>query len=62
MILENTPENRRVAQVAASLAIENMYLDEEFLNELVKAANGKKTYEELRQEVIKKYGIEEEME
>lgn len=62
MILENTPENRRVSQVAASLAIENMYLDEEFLNELVKAANGKKTYEELRQEVIKKYGIEEEME
>lgn len=52
MILENTPENRKVAKVAASLAIDNMYLDEDFLNKLVNAANGKKTYEELRQEVI----------
>lgn len=46
----------------ASLAISNMYLDEEFLNELVKVANGKKTHEELRQEVIKKYTTEGKME
>lgn len=35
-----------------------MYLDEEFLKELIKVANGEKTHEELRQEVIKKYTTE----
>lgn len=55
MILKNTKANRQIQQVAATLAIENMYLSEEFILELVKVANGEKTSEELRQEVIRKY-------
>ena len=38
------------------MAIENMYLSKNFVNELIKVDNGEKTTEELRQEVIKKYG------
>ncbi len=37
------------------MAIEDMYFSEDFLNEIVKISKGEKTYEELRQEVIKKY-------
>ena len=37
------------------MAIENMYLDEEFVNKLIKVSNGEMTSEELRQEVIAKY-------
>jgi hypothetical protein len=55
MILENTDANRGVVQALSSLAIEDMYASEDFIKELVKVANGEKTSEELRQEVIKKY-------
>jgi len=37
------------------MAIENMHLSKDFITELVKVANGEKTSEELRQEVIRKY-------
>ena len=39
-------------QVVATMAIENMYLSKDFINELIKVARGEKTSEELRQEVI----------
>ena len=37
------------------MAIEDMYLSKEFVNELIKVSNGEKTSDQLRQEVIKKY-------
>ena len=55
MIIENTEQNRDIANVASTLAIENMYLSKDFINEHLKVASGEKTSEELRQEVIKKY-------
>ena len=56
MKIENTKQNREIANVASSLAIENMYyLSNDFINEFLKVSNGEKTSEELRQEIIKKY-------
>lgn len=55
MIVQNTDENKKLAQAVASMAIEDMYFNKEFVDELVKVANGEKTSEELRQEVIKEY-------
>ena len=55
MIVENTKENRKIRDVAATMAIEDMYVSREFLIEKLKVANGEKTSEELRQEVIMKY-------
>ncbi len=48
-------EAKSVRNVVATMAIEDMYLSREFVNELVKVANGERTSESLRQEVIKKY-------
>lgn len=53
MIINKQPQ--RVTDVIATMAIEDMYLSREFVDELVKVANGKRTSESLRQEVIKKY-------
>ncbi len=53
MIINEQP--KRVTDVVATMAIEDMYLSREFVDELVKVANGKRTSESLRQEVIKKY-------
>ena len=55
MLVENTSSNRKLAQVIASMAIEEMYVNKEFLKELLKISKGEKTTEELRQEIIKKY-------
>ena len=55
MIIENTKENRDVQHVVATMAIENMYLSNDFIKELLKVSRGEKTSEELRQEVIKQY-------
>ena len=55
MVIENTDANRKLAQVIASMAIEEMYVNKEFINNLIKVSNGEKTSEELRQEIIKKY-------
>lgn len=53
MIINEQP--KRVTDVVATMAIEDMYLSREFVDELVKVANGKRASESLRQEVIKKY-------
>ena len=53
MIINDQP--KRVTDVVATMAIEDMYLSREFVDELVKVANGKRTSESSRQEVIKKY-------
>ena len=55
MIVENNEEMRKIQNVVATMAIENMYLDKEFVNKLIKVANEEMTSEELRQEVIAKY-------
>lgn len=55
MIVPNTPENRDIRDVCATLAIENMYLPKEFIEEVMKIDRGEKTYEELRQEIIREY-------
>lgn len=55
MTIENTKKTRDIRNVASAMAIENMHLSRDFITELVKVANGEKTSEELRQEVIRKY-------
>lgn len=56
MIVKNTKANQQVRDVTATMAIEDMYLDEEFINELLKVSNGEKTSEQLRKEVLRQYG------
>lgn len=51
----NNTKMRQLKNVLGSMAIENMYLDETFINEMIKVANGEKSSEELRQEVISEY-------
>lgn len=55
MYVENNENNRQIRNVASSLAIENMYLSENFIKQLIEVSEGEKTSEELRQEVIKEY-------
>ena len=40
----------------ANLAIENMFPTEEFLNKLIAVDNGELTFEDLRKEILQKYG------
>lgn len=56
MIVENTKEMRSLKSVFATMAIENMYFDEAFINEMIKVARGEKTTEDVIQEIIKEYG------
>lgn len=60
LIVKNTEAAESVKRVVSTMAIENMYLSEEFILELIKVAEGKKTSEELRQEVIKEYTREKQ--
>ena len=55
MLVSDTKEMRQVRDVVATMAIEVMYLSREFVEELIKVANGEKTSEQLRQEVINIY-------
>lgn len=55
MTIENTKSARNIRNVAATMAIENMHLSKDFVEELIKVSNGEKTSEQLRQEVIRKY-------
>ena len=52
MWVKNTEAARKVQQAVASMAIEGMYLSEEFILKLIEAGEGKRTYEELRKEVL----------
>ena len=58
MIIKNTEAGRIVQQVAATMAIEDMYVSKEFIEKLLKVSNGEMTSEELRQEVLKEYAQE----
>ena len=55
MVIANTNSMKRIRNVVATMAIEDMYLSKEFVNKLIKVSNGEKTSDQLRQEVIKKY-------
>ena len=57
MTLKNTKSSRDIRNVAATMAIEGMYLSDAFIEELVKVSKGEKTSEQLRQEVIRKYTV-----
>ena len=46
---------RKVQQVAATMAIEDMYLSKEFIEKLLKVSNGEMTSEQLRKEVLTEY-------
>lgn len=45
----------KVVQVASTLAIENMYISEQFKQQLLLVAQGKKTSKELLAELDRKY-------
>ena len=55
MIVKNTKSAQSIKRVTATMAIEEMYFDKAFIKEAIKVANGEKTSEELRKEVLKKY-------
>ena len=55
MIIKNTEAGRKVQQVAATMAIEDMYVSKEFIEKLLKVSEGEMTSEELRKEVLKEY-------
>ncbi|WP_288520439.1 antitoxin VbhA family protein [uncultured Holdemanella sp.] len=58
MIIKNTEAGRKVQQVAATMAIEDMYVSKEFIEKLLKVSNGEMTSEQLRKEVLKEYAQE----
>ena len=47
MIIKNTEAGRIVQQVAATMAISDMYVSKEFIEKLLKVSNGEMTSEEL---------------
>ena len=55
MIINNTEAGRIVQRVAATMAIEDMYVSKEFIEKLLKVSEGEMTSEELRKEVLKEY-------
>lgn len=55
MWVKDTEAARKVQQVAATMAIEDMYLSEEFVLKLIDVAEGRRTCEELRKEVLDNY-------
>lgn len=56
LVVENTMENKIVRNVVSTMALEEMYLDEDFIKELLKVAKGEKTTEELVEEIRMEYG------
>jgi hypothetical protein len=55
MIIENTEAGRKVQQVAATMAIEDMYVSKEFIEKLLKVSKGEMTTDDLIQELNDKY-------
>ena len=48
----------RIAQIASTLAIENLFLDKESIENLNKLANKEKSPEEVIDELNKEYGVD----
>jgi hypothetical protein len=55
VIVKKNKKIEGVRDVVATMAIEDMYLSKDFVVELIKVAEGEKTSEQLRQEVISRY-------
>lgn len=55
MIVKNTKENREIQQAVANLAIEEMYLSEDFLEYYMDAREHGVSHEELCKEIVEKY-------
>lgn len=55
MIIKNTEAGRKVQQVVATMAIEDMYVSKEFIEKLLKVNNGEMTTDDLIQELNDKY-------
>ncbi len=55
MVVEDSKYTREVRNVVATMAIENMYLEKAFINELIKVSKGEKSSEQLMQEVVNEY-------
>ena len=55
MLVKNTPENRELQKVCATMALEEMYLSEDFIKKLIQVNEGTLTYEQLKQETLKEY-------
>ena len=55
MIIKNTEAGRIVQQVAATMAISDMYVSKDFIEKLLKVSTGEMKSEELRKEVLKEY-------
>ena len=60
MIVKNTKGARIVREVAATMAISNMYADKEFILKLIKVADGEMSSEELIEEIKAKYSEDTE--
>jgi hypothetical protein len=60
MIVKNTKGARIVREVAATMAISNMYMDKAFILKLIKVADGEMSSEELREEIMTEYRADTE--
>lgn len=54
--IENTKENRAIKSVISSMAVENMFFDEKYINEILKVSRGEKSTEEIINDIVKEYG------
>ena len=55
LVVENTKENRALQQVVATMSIEDMYFDKDFLGKMLQVAKGEKTTEEIVEEIKREY-------
>ena len=55
MIIKNTEAGRKVQQVAAKMAISDMYLSKEIIEKLLKVSNGEMTTDDLIKELNDEY-------
>ena len=55
LVIENTKENRALQQVAATMAIEDMYFDKDFLRKMLQVSKGEKSTEEIIEEIKREY-------
>ena len=55
MIIKNTEAGRKEQQLAATMAISDMYLSKEFIEKILKVNNGEMTTDDLIQELNNKY-------
>lgn len=54
-MIEKVMTSKAVKNVMNTMAIENMFLSKDFVEELMKVERGEKTSEQLRKEILKKY-------